>query len=85
MKTLALLALLFTGCATSSFYSHGRKFADIRADLTDVSIHYAADGSIDFRATRMNHSVPTRAAGSVLGTAGTALSGAITAGAVFAK
>lgn len=82
---VALAATMFTGCATSTLYSHGQKVAVFQGNIDGMVFHYGADGSIDWTCAKVNHSIATRAAGSVIGTTGTALSGIVTAGAVFAK
>jgi len=70
---LVLIAVCCTGCATSTLYSRGVKVAVLQGDLTGSTFHYAADGSIDWTVARVSHSTATRAGGSVVGTAGSAV------------
>lgn len=70
---LAISCLLMSACTSSTFYSKGVKVAHIQADLDAVTFKSHSDGSIEFSAARMNHSLPTRAGGSVVGTAGAAV------------
>jgi len=64
MKILCALAFLFCGCAHSKFYHNGALVADIQGNFATLDV--SKDGGI--HATGVNHSTPTRAGGSVLGT-----------------
>lgn len=64
MKYLLLLPFLVS-CAHSDFYHDGRKVASLQANFSSLEID---DGTFHLRATGINHSTPTRAGGSVLGT-----------------
>jgi hypothetical protein len=73
MKTLALLALLFTGCAHTDLYSKGVRVAHMEGDMTGMTFRYHADGSIDLMATRVSHSTATRAGTDAITKTGTAI------------
>ena len=64
MKYL-LLALLLSGCSTV-IYEDGRPIARIQSDARNVTL---LTRKTYFHADTLDHSTPTRAAGSVIGTA----------------
>lgn len=76
MKKL-LIAFLFTGCASTSIYENGRKVFTTQANANELS-YVSAQGST-LKVSGLNHSTPTRAGGSAIGTAGTAIVSGITA------
>jgi hypothetical protein len=61
---IAVLLFAASGCSTT-VYRNGKPALKTYADATNIKL--GADGS--FSADRLNHSTPTRAAGSVVGTA----------------
>lgn len=73
MKQLLLLPFLFCiGCAQTSVYKNGQRVFATQANASLVVFH---QGDTDLRIEGLNHSTPTRAGGSVIGTAGTAAAG----------
>ena len=73
MKLLYILALVFSGCATTTFYgANGKPIARMQGDMTGVQF---ASGNTSFSAVSVNHSAATRAGGDatakVLQSAGT--------------
>jgi hypothetical protein len=79
MKTLALIAILFSGCASTSVFKNGQKILFTQANANSLEFR---QGDTFLKIEGLNHSTPTRAGGSVIGTTGTALTGV--AGAVVA-
>lgn len=74
---LALLAVAFlSGCASTNVYRGGRKILSTQADAAQLEFR---DGNTSLKVVGLNHSTPTRAGGSVVGTAGTAVGGVATA------
>lgn len=74
---LALAAMLcLCSCQTKLFYPNGQLAMSTGANATHMTMK---GGGMEWRADDLNHSVPTRAAGAVLGNAATGLSGIITA------
>lgn len=72
-----LLALVLTGCASTTFYySNGKRQARFEGDMSGV--FYAGHG-VKFKADQLLHSTATRAigesTGKVIGSAGTAAAG----------
>lgn len=82
MNWALLLALLLCGCAETDFYRNGQLIARFQGDMTGVTFHYGADGSIDWTCTAVSHSAATQAWGTatsgVVGAAGVAAIGAMT-------
>lgn len=60
MKFIALLALAFSGCASTTLFSGGRPIFRTQADATNIK--YAGNG-VSFSADSLNHSNPTSAGG----------------------
>ncbi len=75
-----LLAFVFAGCASTSVYRGGQKIFTTQADAGQLEFH---DGGTSLTVQGLNHSTPTRAGGSVIGTAGSAVTAA--AAAIIAK
>lgn len=84
MKLLFLiLACLTTGCAqTVVYYPSGQKAVSIQADASNVT--FKGQG-VYFHADTLNHSEPTRAAYSGIGTAVGAVATGVVAGAAVLK
>lgn len=78
MKTVLLITLCapWIGCASTTIYRSGKPILRIQGDATNLTYR---NGGIYFHADKLNHSEPTRAGGSVIGTAGTAATGIVTA------
>ncbi len=72
----ALLAFALTACASTTVYRNGKRVLNTQANASLLVFH---QGDTDLRIEGLNHSTPTRAGGSVIGTAGTALTGIVTA------
>ena len=81
MKRLLLLALLLPSCAHTDLYdpATGQRLARFEGDMTGMTYHRAADGSVKLTGS-IDHSSATRAQGeaasSKLGAAGTAIAAA---------
>lgn len=67
---LVLLAIILAGCASTVVKSRtGHVLLRTQADAARVTFYYAGGGEvIDCAMEQPNHSVPTRAGGSVVGT-----------------
>lgn len=76
MKLLPLCFLLFASCAETQVYRNGQLALRTQANASLLTFH---QGDTDLRIEGMNHSTPTRAGGSVVGTAATGLAGVATA------
>jgi len=63
MIRLALLALLFTGCASTTFYRDGQRIARLQGDMRGMTLRISADGSIEWIAADVSHSAATLAQG----------------------
>lgn len=70
------LFIILTSCAQTSVYRNGQCVFRTQANASLVVFHQA---DTDLRIEGLNHSTPTRAGGSVIGTTGTALVGVATA------
>lgn len=71
---LALLAcFVFGACAQTTFYRNGQRVAHFQGDMRGMTFRSSSDGTIEWIATAVSHSTATRAGGSVVGTAGTAV------------
>lgn len=79
MKTITgLLLACLVSCASTKFYDgNGKKLAEWQGNMQTVEYKRGADGSISWKATRVNHSSATTAGGNAItkgiGAAGTAL------------
>lgn len=60
-----LICLLLCSCASTKVYRNGLLVLNTQADASNFEF---IQGDTQLRATRLNHSGPTRAGGSVLGT-----------------
>lgn len=81
MKTcLLILALFAAGCSTTVRNSQGVTVLKTYANA-DIIAFKQGDTSLYMK--KMNHSTPTRAGGSVVGTAGSAIVSGITAAAAL--
>lgn len=77
MKILFTTAtILLSGCSTT-IKEHGQVVFHTQANLTNVN--FSTPAGTHFHADKVDHSTPTRAGGSVIGTTGTAVTGAATA------
>lgn len=76
MKKL-FLCFLFVGCAQTQVREAGKVVFTTQMNCASMSYRSAAGSTLTV--TGMNHSTPTRAGGSVIGTTGTALVGVATA------
>ncbi len=76
MKLLFLLPLVFVGCAQTTVFRNGQPILRTQAN---ASLVVFSQGDTALRIEGMNHSTPTRAGGSVIGTTGTAAAGVATA------
>lgn len=80
MKLLTLFAILYTSCSTTLYSPRtGHRLARFEGNMTHS--HYSG-GGVTWDVENVDHAVTTRAAGSVIGTAGAAAMGIIMAGAV---
>lgn len=75
MKLLILFTLIFTSCSTT-VYRDGRPILKTYANAT--GFHFQ-DGSTSLSADKLDHSSPTRAAGSIVGTGLSGVAGVIAA------
>lgn len=75
MKRL-LLCFFLTGCAQTQVFRNGKCVFKTQANASLVVFHQA---DTDLRIEGMNHSIPTRAGGSVVGTAATGAASIATA------
>lgn len=66
MRYLCLLSVFFVGCAQTSVYRNGQCVFRTQANASLIVFHQA---DTDLRIEGLNHSTPTRAGGSVIGTA----------------
>lgn len=73
---LSLFALCLCGCSTTVYGPNGQPQFRTFANATNLT--FTGPGTY-LHADDLNHSVPTRAAGAVLGNAATGISGIITA------
>lgn len=73
---IAFVAMLLTSCAQTQVYRNGQCVFKTQANASLVVFHQA---DTDLRIEGMNHSTPTRAGGSVIGTAATGATGIATA------
>lgn len=71
-----LLVLAFTGCANTVVKRDGKVVLWTQANASTLEFH---SGDTSLKMTMMNHSTPTRAGGSVIGTTATGATGVITA------
>lgn len=82
MKPLLLILLSLAMCSCSTTVSEGGKpVLKTYANMTGVEFRTPAGTYL--KADRIDHSTPTRAAGSVVGTAATGISGILTSGAII--
>lgn len=65
-----------TGCADTRVYRDGKLALKTQANANLITFH---QGDTDLRIEKMNHSTPTRAGGSVIGTAATGVTSIATA------
>lgn len=85
MKALPLILLLtafLPGCQTT-VYRDGKPILRTQANAKRVEFHQDAKGATSLVIDGLNHSVPTRAGGSVAGTVGTSIVSGISAAAGF--
>lgn len=73
---LGLVVFLSAGCASSTFYNGKDRILKTQANITGLSI---TKGDYALKADRIDHSTPTRAGGSAMGTWWTGLTSALTA------
>lgn len=76
MQTLKLLPLLLLCSCSTTISENGKPVLRTYANMTGVEFRTPAGTYL--RADRIDHSTPTRAAGSVVGTAATGVTGIIT-------
>lgn len=77
MTKLALLPFLFLcSCANTVVKRDGKVVLWTQANASTLEFH---SGDTSLKMTMMNHSTPTRAGGSVIGTTATGAAGVITA------
>ncbi len=76
LGVLSAAAILLVGCAQTSVYRNGKCVLRTQANAKLVVFH---QGDTDLRIEGLNHSTPTRAGGSVIGTAATGATGIATA------
>lgn len=75
---LILLSLLFCSCASTSVYENGKPV--LKTQMNARRVVYRSPAGSYLEVEEMDHSTPTRAGGSVIGTAGSAAIGIIAAG-----
>jgi hypothetical protein len=73
---LAALFSMLAGCASTTVYRDGKPILKTQADAKSLAF---SQGDTSLKVVGLNHSTPTRAGGSVIGTTGTAVAGAATA------
>lgn len=74
---LACLFSALAGCASTTVRNaSGQTILHTQADAQDLEFH---QGDTSLHVVRLDHSTPTRAGGSVIGTTGTAVAGAAAA------
>lgn len=77
MKYVAMLSLLFGACASTSVSENGRTV--FRTQMNCAYMEYRSPAGSRLVVHGMNHSTPTRAGGSVIGTAATGATSLATA------
>jgi hypothetical protein len=70
-RILALLVLALSGCASTTIYENGKPVLRTQADVQNLT--FVTSNGTKFHADSLNHSLPTRAGGSVVGTTGAAI------------
>lgn len=60
---IALLVLLLTGCAGSTFYDRGERVAHFEGDMKGMKFRRHTDGTLEWSATEVSHSAATLAQG----------------------
>lgn len=63
MKSLLIAAALLPSCAQTVLYRDGEKIAAFQGDMAGVEYAMAADGSVRWKAAKVNHSAATLAQG----------------------
>lgn len=76
----ALLSLLFTSCAHTTFYHEGKPIADFQGDMTNTEFYMSEKGDYWWKSKSVDHSSATLAQGaaasSKINAAGAALGAA---------
>lgn len=60
---IAIIVLLLTNCAGTTFYDRGERIAHYEGDMKNVKFRRYRDGSIEWSADEVNHSAATLAQG----------------------
>ena len=74
MKTLAIISILLSGCASTTLYNQrGQRIAAFQGNMIGAEYSMAADGSVRWKAATVDHSSATKASASRIKSVGSAV------------